>query len=524
MADTRFSDYFLTTLVADLAAYYRCDEASGSTLADSGPDSHDLTLNGTPTFGETGLLLNETNDAIGFGSASEFANGINNTDWVNDGNNVNFLTMIAIVSMDTTSQAVDFAELFVRSGPSFYPWALYSRTSNKCQFAITDIGLNLHSVISTNDIPIDRSCLLIGRASAVGNDMLLSLWVDGVKTEATITGVDTISYSGANDVVIGHNGNGVFGGIIDELIFLRRALSDTEIANVLEFYANSVPSATLSMVGQAPPEQNPKRTLRMIPVEPRAAISDRMPAGLLRMQPVLETPTKQLRLRPRTFTNVQRNDNSGRFRTVVRAYIAANGESTIELPISLWQAKHSYRYPSSITLTVPGLELETAINDRSAGTISVHYGWRDAAGNETLEELLTVAIENIDKTENANLSFLTISGSSDLANEAPKTYPLGGATTIQAKDEFVTYTLPAEPFIKPADLVTFPDATELAVGEITYSGTAISAQMSLVAADDINLFADETDPDPEATVTYGFQGSTNFRIVPQFPWSRSFSS
>ncbi len=223
-------------LDSGLAGYWKLDENTGTSAADSSTNANTGTLAGSPAWG-----------AGQIGSAVDF-------DGSNDGMSVTSPTALNIIP--SAGDTVSIAFWYNSSVANGATATLYSRTNGGCEM----LGLNIVGGVSTDSLRFyyrDTSCAGIDNytgASGVSKNIwhhvvstynptsgVLIVYLDGVQvTTTTNSASSSISY--ANTFYVGRNSGGqYYDGLVDEFRVYERILSADEVA---QLYRLSAPTGT----------------------------------------------------------------------------------------------------------------------------------------------------------------------------------------------------------------------------------------------------------------------------------------
>lgn len=199
-------------------AYWRMNEASGTTLADSSGNSHSSTIAGTPgtwSLGQTGLITGADTCVLFSGGAASSTYGA----W-----------------MDVTS-AVTF-EVWVKfTGISGFAGVM-SRWQNVGGAAVGLLWVNPGGLLSFDLVVAGSQRHVQGAAASTGvryhlvgvyDGAAVRLYVNGVQVDSTsVTG--SIATGNSNINLANFAGVGTTAGYIDEAAFYGTALSSTRVA------------------------------------------------------------------------------------------------------------------------------------------------------------------------------------------------------------------------------------------------------------------------------------------------------
>lgn len=213
--------YFTVVMSDGPVAYWRLDETSGTSAADSSGNGHNGTYVGSPTLGADGVMDDGT------GSPSAEFDG--STQWVTvplaSVLGLDDVTVEAWINFDTTAQMGIFN--VNRTGADDNRWGLWKISTGKLEYSAGTLG-----VVWESDTPlsIDTAYHVVMTRSAAG---ALKFYVNGVLDgEATV------------DVTVGTSGDTVqigmdvdpagntdwFNGHIDEVAVYDRVLTAAEVA------------------------------------------------------------------------------------------------------------------------------------------------------------------------------------------------------------------------------------------------------------------------------------------------------
>jgi hypothetical protein len=219
----RPADAYSTLILAtaDLAAYYRLDEPSGTLCEDSGPNSIDLTYTNTPSLNQTGLLNVGTNPAVDFEQAS-------------------------------SQYAIGPTSAFLQGGSALTVemWVRPESFSNFCPVGLfgsgTDKGWWVNMVAAPQFwVSIDGSAQLSADSSltltagvkyhlvATYDGETSTIWIDAVQRGSNTAPTGAIhTVTTANAFALGRLGalnSDYYDGILDEVSVYNRVLSSNEI-------------------------------------------------------------------------------------------------------------------------------------------------------------------------------------------------------------------------------------------------------------------------------------------------------
>jgi hypothetical protein len=215
----QYRDVILGT--ANLAGYWRLDDASGTSAADLGPNAITLTYANTPTLGAQGLLDGDANTAVEFNGTNEYALGATHAS-LQGGSAV---TLECWVNIDAAGNRCAVGLFGSATDKGYWinlsnPFAFYMSNDGTAQFAATAVTATATStryhIVGTYD----------------GADS--KIYVNGVLegTNSSPTGaIRTVVTASA--FAIGRLGalNSDFAdGRVDEVAVYNRVLSATEIA------------------------------------------------------------------------------------------------------------------------------------------------------------------------------------------------------------------------------------------------------------------------------------------------------
>ncbi len=192
--------------------YWRLNESSGTTAADSSTSNNDGTYVGTPTLGATGLLVGDSDKAVAFDTAGEKVNVSPHPDISNG------FTISMLASWDgsnpTEGGRVASSTIFKFSRLGSGEWQIQVRRSSWPWAGVT----------SDDQMIAGQTYHL----AATWDGSTLLLYVDGVKQMETEAVSDLWSIPGSFD--ISHSNSSLdFSGTVDEVAFFDYALGLSDI-------------------------------------------------------------------------------------------------------------------------------------------------------------------------------------------------------------------------------------------------------------------------------------------------------
>jgi hypothetical protein len=215
----QYRDVILGT--ANLAAYWRLDEASGTSAADLGPNGLTLTYTNTPTLGTTGLLDGDSNPCVDFNGSNEYALGALHAS-LQGGSAVSLECWVNIDSAGNRCAAGLFGSATEKGS--------WINLSNPFAFYMSNDGTAQHAATAVTATVTGTRYHIVGTYDGADS----KIYVNGVleATNSTPTGAIRTVVT-ANSFAIGRLGalNSDFAdGRIDEVAVYNRALSVSEIA------------------------------------------------------------------------------------------------------------------------------------------------------------------------------------------------------------------------------------------------------------------------------------------------------
>lgn len=171
--------------------------------------------------------------------------------------------------------------------------------------------------------------------------------------------------------------------------------------------------------------------------------------------------------------------------TIYRAYLAAPGQSTAEIPLSSWQASLNFGERNSyVSAVVPSVSTYgEIIAARTGGTLAIHKGYRHAVtGDESTEQLFSIAITAIRLDEGSQNSSCTIEGLATLTWPPAKIVTLSGVTYRRTDaDGSLNLRGSVDLRIRPGDTVTY-DGASFTVGRLSIQVGVTGENMEITEA------------------------------------------
>jgi hypothetical protein len=214
-------------------AYFRLGEASGTNAVDEIGNVVDMTYNGTPTLGSSGLISGDADTCVTFDGVNDFVSsttaGFGNT---------TALTIEAWINLTRLGGEVSGNNAIMWIGTGAGRTAQFDvGTDGSLVFNQHDGAAPQSTTSSAGIIETGKTYHLVVTRAANGVD--IEIWVNGVNRHtATLGGA---SAGNANNTVIGGVNATSFEseGRIDEVVYYKKVLTDAEI---LEHFHLGAPS------------------------------------------------------------------------------------------------------------------------------------------------------------------------------------------------------------------------------------------------------------------------------------------
>jgi len=168
-----------------------------------------------------------------------------------------------------------------------------------------------------------------------------------------------------------------------------------------------------------------------------------------------------------------------------RCYLSADGEETIELPLSSWQATLAAADANSyISLQVPSVALHgDAIATRAGGELTIKKGYRSSlTGAEFLETLFSSTMTGITMNEGGNSSTISIESLAAITWPEAKERSISNVTYRRIDPSGkVNLRDPVDILLHPGDTVA-TDEDSFVVGKLTIYVSVTGEQMEVAEA------------------------------------------
>ncbi|HVW67314.1 MAG TPA: LamG domain-containing protein, partial [Candidatus Peribacteraceae bacterium] len=225
----------------DIAGYWKLDEGSGTTTADSTGLSHDGSLQNGPLWTTGNPAISPNTAALSFNGTDQFVSIANSSDFYYG--NQDF-TVSAFVKTTNGNESVlgDF-----NGSAPYRGWGLYIYANNKVNFfGYGDQGSNDTS--QAGGTVLDGNWHnLVGVYHRSGNQLTIDTYVDGVLAGSHTATVGSISAN--SSLLFGYyrgQENNTFNGSLDDVRVYGRALTATEVAEINAGCTNVVTSSSSS--------------------------------------------------------------------------------------------------------------------------------------------------------------------------------------------------------------------------------------------------------------------------------------
>lgn len=222
------SPWALSVYAAQPSLWWRLNETVGSTTAQDQVGNSPLTTSGSPTFGTTSIIAQDTQTACAF-DLSDLLLGTCNTNGVNGGLDGGALSVECWYA--TTDSSAGIWDTATTGGAS--PFAAMGVSSGNVYFAVTDTSSNQVQVPSTGVNVADGNPHHIVATYTSGAGTSTKLYVDGVDVTGTPSNSDNAVVGPylANRLRVGINAVQGFGtGTLQDLVIYDYVLAATTVA------------------------------------------------------------------------------------------------------------------------------------------------------------------------------------------------------------------------------------------------------------------------------------------------------
>lgn len=209
-----FSGYKSAVLTDTPLAYYRLDEASGTTMGDSSGNTHNGIYIGSPTLNQTGLLTTDGDKAAVF-AANEYGS-VTSAAWMTSA----AFTVEAFIKCASSASTKTIGNRFATP-----IWAMDVNSAGLARFYVVNSATSTFIAASTARVDDSATHHVAGTFDGTN----VKLYVDGALV-ATTAFSGTLNTGSPNMEVGRRSDGGYFTGTLDEFAFYGSALTATRIA------------------------------------------------------------------------------------------------------------------------------------------------------------------------------------------------------------------------------------------------------------------------------------------------------
>lgn len=231
------SAYSDAVLAHSPLVYWRLNETSGTTAADSSGNGNDGTINGSPTYSATGCIVDDSDTAMLLGvTAGEYVSFSGLASIVNS---AAFTIFFHIDSLSATNDSL----VEVRTSSSDYIIVQRSVTNSTVTVQYAKSGTSYYAVFSVASL---TPCAMLAITFSAGD---LALYVDGSAASLSSEGgtKDSPLFPSSVGIYLGRRASGDNNyGKYDEFAIVNSALSSTEVLALYNIAAAINPGETIT--------------------------------------------------------------------------------------------------------------------------------------------------------------------------------------------------------------------------------------------------------------------------------------